>query len=148
MWSSLTIQGMPSPDVIAADSAGTAGVIASSVRNSGTVTATAENQLDASTVTPNAATNLSLNTGLVAYPNPFVDNVTVKVTFKQNVGKFTVAITDDAGRIVQKQEFNNVLAGAWQQTLNLDNLTRGVYFIQLVGLSGDKAQPIKLVKVK
>ena len=148
MWNSLTIQGMPSPDVIAADSAGTAGVIAASVRNSGTVTATAENQLDASTVTPDAATSLSINTGLVAYPNPFVDNVTVKYTFKQNVGKFTLAITDDAGRIVQKQEFNNVLAGAWQQTLNLGNLTRGAYFIQLVGLSGDKAQPIKLVKVK
>ncbi|HTI09475.1 MAG TPA: PA14 domain-containing protein [Puia sp.] len=148
MWTSLTIQGMPSPDVIAADSAGTAGVIASSVRNAGTVTVTAENQGNASTVTGDAATSLNLPTGLVAYPNPFVDNVTVKMAFKHNVGKFTLAITDDAGRIVQKQEFNNGYAGQWQQTLNLGNLTRGVYFIQLVGLPEEKAQPVKLVKMK
>jgi len=148
MWTSLTIQGMPSPDVIAADSAGTAGVIASSVTRN-IISVTGANLLDASAVNAlDSSASQRLNTRLAAYPNPFVDNVTVKFGFRQNVGRFTLVVTDDAGRIVQKQEFNNAVAGQWQQTLNLGNLTRGVYFIQLVGLPGEKAQSIKLVKTK
>ncbi|HEX9512009.1 MAG TPA: T9SS type A sorting domain-containing protein [Puia sp.] len=148
MWTSLTIQGMPSPDVIAADSAGTAGVISSSVTRR-LVTVTGANLLDASAVNAlDSSASQRLNTSLAAYPNPFVDNVTVKFGFRQNVGRFTLVVTDDAGRVVQKQEFNNAVAGQWQQTLNLGNLTRGVYFIQLYGLPGKKAQSIKLVKVK
>ena len=151
MWSSLTIQGMPSPDVIAADSAGTAGVIASRV-NQGVVTVTGDNSLDANSVSilngQDSTDSQLLNTSLSAYPNPFVDNVTVKFDFQQNVAKFTLVITDAGGKIVRKEEFSNVPAGNWQQTLNLSNLTRGIYFIQLYGLSDEKVKSFKLVKVK
>ncbi|HTI09474.1 MAG TPA: PA14 domain-containing protein [Puia sp.] len=149
MWSSLTIQGMPSPDVVAADSAGTAGVIASSLLNRGVVTADGGNLLDASLAgSLDTASNSHLNTSFGAYPNPFVDNVTVKYSFSKNTGKFTLVITDDAGKVVQKQEFSNALAGQWQQTINLANLKGGIYFIQLQGLPGEKVPAIKLLKVK
>jgi hypothetical protein len=77
-----------------------------------------------------------------------VDNVTVKYSFSKNTGKFTLVITDDAGKVVQKQEFSNALAGQWQQTINLANLKGGIYFIQLQGLPGEKVPAIKLLKVK
>ncbi len=148
MWTSLTIQGMPSPDVIAADSAGTAGVIASSVTRN-IISVTGANLLDASAVNAlDSSASQRLNTRLAAYPNPFVDNVTVKFDFQQNVAKFTLAITDASGKIVQKQEFSNVPAGNWQKILNLSNLTQGVYFIQLYGLSDEKVKSFKLVKVR
>jgi hypothetical protein len=146
MWTSLTIQGMPSPDVIAADSAGTAGVIAASIKTPGVLTGTAA----ALAVSPAAssASSLQLNGAFRAYPNPFVDNVTVNFDFQQNVGKFTLVVVDVAGRILQKQEFNNIPAGTWYHELNLSNLNKGVYFIQAYGLPGDKPESFRVVKVK
>jgi hypothetical protein len=151
MWTSLTIQGMPNPDVIAADSAGTMGVIASRARNQGQITVDGANTLDVNSISgqdlQDSASDANLNKSLAAYPNPFVDNVTVKFDFQQNVGKFTLVITDAAGKVMQKHEFSNVPAGTWQKTLNLSNLTRGVYFIQIYGLD-EKVKSFKLVKMK
>jgi predicted esterase len=140
MWSSLTIQGMPSPDVIAADSAGTAGTIATRLSNNGT-TATA-NSLQLS------GANQQLAGGAIgAYPNPFVDNVVVSLNLTQAAGKFTLVVVDAAGRIMQKQEFSGVPAGMWQQTLNFSGLTKGIYFIQVYGLPDGKTRSFQMVKV-
>jgi hypothetical protein len=146
MWTSLTIQGMTSPGVIAADSAGTAGTIAASIKTPGVVSGSATT-MDASTLTASSTAN-RLATGLRAFPNPFVDNVTVNFDFQQNVAKFTLVVVDVAGRILQKQEFNSIPAGFWQHNLNLGNLNKGVYFIQGYGLPGDKPASFRLVKVK
>jgi len=140
MWTSLTIQGMPSPDVIAADSAGTAGTIATRLSNNGT-TATANSfQLNGA--------NQQLSNGTIgAYPNPFVDNVVVSLSLAQAADKFTLVVVDAAGRIMQKQEFSGVPAGMWQQTLNFSRLTKGIYFIQVYGLPDGKTRSFQMVKV-
>ncbi|MBS1606368.1 MAG: fibronectin type III domain-containing protein [Bacteroidetes bacterium] len=138
MWTSLTIQGMPSPDVIAADSAGTAGTIATRRTNNG-LQGGANGLL---------STDSTVAGALAAYPNPFVDNVVVKFDIPQNVGRFTLAIVDAAGRIARKQEFKDVPAGAWQQTLNLSGLGKGIYFIRVYGLPGNQVKTFRLVKVQ
>ena len=140
MWSSLTIQGMPSPDVIAADSAGTAGTIATRLSNNGT-TATA-NSFQA-----NGANQQLANGTIGAYPNPFVDNVVVSLNLAQAADKFTLVVVDAAGRIMQRQEFSGVPAGTWQQTLNFSRLTKGIYFIQVYGLPDGKTRSFQMVKV-
>jgi hypothetical protein len=84
---------------------------------------------------------------LLVYPNPFVDNVAVRLDIPQNVGRFTLAIVDAAGRIVQKQEFKDVPAGAWTKVLNLSTLNKGIYFVRVYGLSG-QTQTFRLVKVQ
>ncbi len=147
---SITIQGMPSPDVIGADSTGMAGTIAASLVNRNGLTGLGASILDPTVAaTPEAsATGQNLNTSLGAYPNPFVGNVTVSYDFPQNVGKFTLMIVDGAGRIVRKEEFTNVAAGRWQQTMNLSGLPRGMYFVQVLGAKGEEAKSFKMVKVQ
>jgi hypothetical protein len=149
MLNSVTIQGMPSADVIGADSLGTSGVIATALANNGLNGTGAAILSLATAVQPVSTTIQGLNSSLGAYPNPFVDNVTVGFDFKQNVGKFAVVITDAAGRVVRREEFANGLAGRWQQTLNLSNLSRGTYFIQVLGTGITEAvQSFKMVKVR
>ncbi len=145
---SITIQGMPSADVIGADSTGMAGTIAASLVNRNGLTGLGASILDPTVAaTPEAsATGLNLNTSLGAYPNPFVDNVTVSFDVKQNVGKFAVVIVDAGGRIVRKEEFTNVPGGRWQQTMNLSGLPRGMYFVQVLG--SEAVQSFKMVKVR
>jgi len=143
MWTSLTIQGMPSPDVVAADSAGTAGTIATRVSNPNGVVGTANSLLS-----NGLTSNLNQREAVLAYPNPFVDYVTVRLDIPQNVGRFTLAIVDAAGRIVQKQEFKDVPAGTWQKDLRLGALNKGIYFIRVYGLPGSQVKTFRLVKVQ
>jgi len=137
MWTSLTIQGMPSPDVIAADYAGTAGSIATAGDPGG---------ISDSTATPDSA-NQRVVGKTVAYPNPFVDNVVVSLDLAQAADKFTLVVADAEGRIMQKQEFSGVPAGMWQQTLNFSGLSKGIYFIQVYGLPDGKTRSFRMVKV-
>jgi large repetitive protein len=148
MLNSLTIQAMPSPDVIGADSLGTSGIIATALANNGLNGTGAAILGLASAIQPVSTTIQGLNTSLGAYPNPFVDNVTVSMDFKQDVSKFTVVLVDVAGRIVQRNEFDHAPAGRWQQTINLSNLPRGSYFMQVMGVFGESVKSFKLVKIK
>jgi predicted esterase len=144
MLNAIEVQGMPSAAVIGSDSAGTGGVIATSVRNNGTVAGTA---LGLNAAVDSAANPFNITAG--AYPNPFVDNVTVKFDLQQNVSKFTLVIADVSGRIVQKQEFSDVPAGPWVQTLNLSSLGTGTYYVKVLGLpAGQAVETFKVVKVK
>ncbi|WP_431214311.1 fibronectin type III domain-containing protein [Puia sp. P3] len=138
MWTSLTIQGMTSPDVIAADSAGIAGSIASPAGDTIRTSDTAATGLAGSQL---------VNGKIAAYPNPFIDNVVVTLDLAQGADKFTLVVVDGGGRIMQKQEFSGVPAGTWQQTLNFSRLTKGVYFVQVYGLPGGKTRTVQMVKV-
>ena len=145
MLNAIELQGMPSAAVIGSDSTGTGGVIATGVHNNGTVAGTALGMTNASV--DSAANPFNITAG--AYPNPFSDNVTVKFDFQQNVSKFTLVIADISGTIVQKQEFSNVPAGPWVQTLNTSGLGNGTYFIRVLGLpAGQAVETFKVVKVK
>jgi len=83
-----------------------------------------------------------------AYPNPFIDQVTVSTTFKENVSKLSMVLVDMSGHVLQVNEFSNVYAGPWQQTLLMSSVPAGVYKLELVGVTGEKPRIFTLVKLK
>ncbi len=141
---SLSIQGMPLPANVAQDSILTSGgggqLNAKNVNNISR--APASSMLAAPSETLN-----TLTPDVRIAPNPFVDNITVKFDFKENVSNFTVQVVDINGRVVHRQEFSNVQKGTWQQSIQLDrSLAPGTYFIQLLGVPGLKTNSYKLLK--
>ena len=86
---------------------------------------------------------------IAGFPNPFIDDVTLRLTMSQNVSKFTVTVIDMSGRLVHSREFYNAPAGVWQQKLGLNgkSLNTGVYFVQ-VQIPGEKPKTFKLLKVR
>ncbi len=147
MWNSLTIQGMPSPDVVAADSAGTSGTIAAAIHSNAVAgTATGMDVIDATAA--DSSDNRPQPGAMNVYPNPFTDNVTVQFERAQPVGKFTLVMVDVSGRIAEKLEFSNAPAGPWQQVLNLGRLPKGMYVVHVFGLAAGEKQSFRRVKVK
>ena len=147
MWNSLTIQGMPSPDVVAADSAGTSGTIAAAIHSNGVAgTATAMDAIGATAA--DSLDNRPQAGAMNVYPNPFTDNVTVQFELAQPVGKFTLVVADVSGRIAEKVEFSNAPAGVWSQVVNLSRLPKGMYFIHVFGLAAADKQSFRIVKVR
>jgi len=148
MWNSLTIQGMPSPDVVAADSAGTSGTIAAAIHSNAVAgTATAMDAIGA-TAAADSSDNRPQPAAMNVYPNPFTDNVTVQFELAQPAGKFTLVVVDVSGRIAEKLEFSNAPAGVWQQVLNLGRLPKGMYFVHVFGLATEEKQSFRIVKVR
>lgn len=83
-----------------------------------------------------------------AYPNPFVEDVTLNVTLTKNTDKLTVVVTDLAGRTVHIKDLKNLPAGTTQVRLGLNNkLQNGTYLIRIVGIEG-KPETLKVLKGK
>ena len=85
---------------------------------------------------------------IAAYPNPFVDDILLKLNLKQDVSKLSVILTDLTGQPVRLQSFSNLKKGLWQQKLGLNGntLSSGVYFVRVSGIPGEKDRVIKVVK--
>lgn len=83
-----------------------------------------------------------------AYPNPFVNDVVVKLWLQQNAQHLSVALMDASGRIVHRENFSNIQKGLWVQRLQLQGhkLPKGFYFI--TANTNNLAKPLvfKLVK--
>lgn len=69
---------------------------------------------------------------LVVYPNPFKNEFTINVEGTQEI-----LIHDVSGRLVLKQIINE------QENLRLEQLSRGMYYLNL---NGSVAKPIKIIK--
>jgi hypothetical protein len=84
------------------------------------------------------------------YPNPFQDAVTVQLAVADNLAILSVKITDLSGRVISLQRYRNIPAGIWQQRISLQGLALnpGTYFIQLDGVPGQRAQTVKILKIK
>lgn len=83
-----------------------------------------------------------------AYPNPFVDDMTLKFDLNRNISKFTVLVIDVNGRIVHRKELSNVPAGVSTQKLGLQggSLNRGIYFIKVAGVPELNNKTLKVFK--
>lgn len=83
-----------------------------------------------------------------AYPNPFVDDILLKLNLKQDVSNLSVILTDMTGRPVRLQSFSNLKKGIWQQKLGLNGktLSSGIYFVRVAGIPGEKDRVIKVMK--
>ncbi|HMH20626.1 MAG TPA: fibronectin type III domain-containing protein [Puia sp.] len=96
------------------------------------------------------ATNLATGrSGASIYPNPFVDDVALKLTLDQPVEKATVRVSDIAGRPVFVKELRSLPAGSSQYNLGLNgaSMAPGVYFVQIMG-PGLAIKTIKIVKTR
>ncbi|MGN6438599.1 MAG: PA14 domain-containing protein [Agriterribacter sp.] len=86
------------------------------------------------------------NDGVVAYPNPFTDDVTLKISLTRNVSKAYIKVMDINGKIVMLKNLGAVPGGIGQYKLGL-NVPQGVYFIQVQG-EGLNFRPIKILKAR
>jgi hypothetical protein len=137
----LMVQGMPSPATVAYDSTGGGGIATYLASQAGLMTG------DAAIMS--TGDSLAIPTApMGAYPNPFVDQVTVSTTFANNVPKLAMVLVDMSGHVLQVNEFSNVYAGPWQQTLLMSSVPPGVYKLELIGVTGEKPRVFTLVKLK
>ena len=78
--------------------------------------------------------------GFIVYPNPFNDHLTLKVPSVE--GKtFNVVIYSTLGKVVFQQNIN-----VEDASLNLDNLGKGTYILNIVDASGKKVHTRKIIK--
>jgi len=136
------IQGMTSPAEVACDSTGGGGIATYLTAPIGLMTG------DASIMsTSDSLTVVTPTMGV--YPNPFTSQVTVGTTFKDNVSKLSLVLIDMSGHILQENEYSNVYAGPWTQTLVINgNVPPGIYKLELIGVTGEKPRVFTLVKFK
>lgn len=81
---------------------------------------------------------------ITAYPNPFSSVITVEWTQGDLVGA-QLAIRDGSGRIIKTREISNESTYGKSLTINdLQGLSNGVYFIELV--KGDERAMLKIIK--
>ncbi|MDP4215138.1 MAG: hypothetical protein Q8927_02985, partial [Bacteroidota bacterium] len=87
---------------------------------------------------------------VIAYPNPFVDAMTLSMALTQPVDKLLVLVTDGSGRMLFRQELINLPQGVSAQRLALHgaDLPAGTYFVILEGLPGEKARVLQVVKLR
>jgi predicted esterase len=138
----MMIQGMTSPASIAQDSTGggSGGI--------NTYLATTAGEMAG-----NAAISANLDSVATpimgVYPNPFISQVTVGTTFKENVPTLSLVLIDMNGRILQENEYSNVYAGPWTQNLVINSsVPPGVYKLELIGVTGESPRVFTLVKLK
>lgn len=77
----------------------------------------------------NTFTNTADSTALVAYPNPFQGQVQLQVN-NESEGQMRVNVIDQTGRTIRQYEFMKV-AGVQTETLSLQDLPVGIYYIQV-----------------
>jgi hypothetical protein len=111
-------------------------------------TATKQVTVQSAVIANNITINdTSQNTVAFAYPNPFTDDVFVKVFLEKEAAKVNVVVSDALGRVVYNQQFGNIPGGVWNQRLALNerDLKPGLYFIRVI-TPGSKPLVIKLLK--
>jgi hypothetical protein len=110
-----------------------------------------ENNGSATTTSTDVADNSSLQKSKVnVYPNPFRDDVLIKLNMARNTPKVVIRVTDMSGRVVAIKELTNVPKGISQQSpgLNSSNLAPGIYIIQVLGLEGETLPPVRILKTR
>ena len=71
---------------------------------------------------------LTIDEGIIAYPNPSQGNLTVNVSTKEN-GKITISVFNTAGALIQSS--NDVKEGNYKRELNLTGVAAGTYVIRV-----------------
>lgn len=109
------------------------------------------NNPDGSTTANGVDGNNSLQKSkLSVYPNPFRDDVLIKLNLAKSASKVVIRVTDLSGKVVMLREVTNVPKGVWQQSSGLSskNLAPGIYIIQVLGVEGEILPPVRLLKTR
>jgi large repetitive protein len=86
--------------------------------------------------------------GVKAYPNPFLEEITIAAEFKSAMPNVTVQVVDLMGRVVYRRTYVGVPGGRWSQQINLQGKANmpGVYIVQLLGQDNKRLGLVKLIK--
>jgi large repetitive protein len=95
------------------------------------------------------ADGIAGNVRMLAYPNPFTENLKIDFNNPSATNKVTVDIIDLAGRLVFRKDAGRVPAGPNTLRLNIGNsaLTPGVYMVRL-NINGETVHTSKLIKAR
>lgn len=63
---------------------------------------------------------------LSAYPNPFIDKVSVQFNLTEN-SNVSVKLIDELGREIKYVNLGNITKGLHNEVLNFDNIAKGNY---------------------
>jgi hypothetical protein len=79
------------------------------------------------------------------YPNPFNKSTTINfsLNYEQNI---KIQIFDITGRLVQEIFAQSLPAGSYKLIWNAENLSSGIYFIQLKSENQSVVKPIEILK--
>ena len=93
---------------------------------------------------PNTGGNVIVGT----YPNPFVDDITLKLSLENPVNRAVVMLKDVSGRPVFSTVLTNLPKGLSEHKLGLKGgkLPPGLYGLQLLGLPGEQKVAVVVVK--
>ncbi|HMH34024.1 MAG TPA: PA14 domain-containing protein [Puia sp.] len=85
---------------------------------------------------------------VVAFPNPFSDDVRLHFGLQVPVSKLNVSVRDLTGRIIFVKQLNNLPQGSSVQELgvNANSIRSGIYLVEISGLPGGRIKVLKLIK--
>ena len=95
---------------------------------------------DNSTASSKNISTAHFNTKVIAYPNPFVSQLNVTTTLKAGLG-YSITLLNTNGKVVQTQSIENDV-----ETLNLANITNGLYILQIIDPNNQINEIVKVVK--
>ncbi len=75
--------------------------------------------------------DLSKNSGLLVFPNPFENHAQFEIEL-QNPERILVQIYDTQGRLVKSKEFEEYGVGKFQFTMDLSNLSNGIFLCRIL----------------
>jgi hypothetical protein len=95
-----------------------------------------------------AAAQLSSETKLSIFPNPFVEDATLSLVLPKAVSKLSIALLDVSGKVLLREELDGLAAGSSSRPLGLGSrdLPVGNYFILVQGLPDGKIRTLSLLK--
>lgn len=97
---------------------------------------------------PVAESNADGNVIVGTYPNPFVDDITLKLSLENPVNRAVVMLKDISGRPIFSTVLTNLPKGVSEHKLGLKGgkLPPGLYGLQLLGLPGEQKAAVVVIK--
>ncbi len=101
-----------------------------------------------SNISPIIESGLSKNVVTGTYPNPFIDDITVRFSMDKALDKVVVILRDISGKPVFSTTLANLPKGVSERKLGLKGgkLAPGIYGLQFIGL--DKEEKVGVIVVK
>ena len=135
----MTIDGVPA----AISNFAQTPVATQAINNRGTTLTNTGNSLNT-----DSANAFLTETKVTAFPNPWTDQVNLGLQLSQPVARMLVSLVDSKGRVLFRQEMDNLPQGSSVQPLNLNaNLPTGTYFLLVQGLPDGKSVSLPMVKL-
>ncbi len=100
------------------------------------------------TLNTDSANAFLTETKVTAFPNPWTDQVNLGLQLSQPVARMLVSLVDSKGRVLFREEMDNLPQGSSVQPLNLNaNLPTGTYFLLVQGLPDGKSMSLPMLKL-